>query len=122
MLISIIDNVIATMDANVSGASEKPLLAFPESSLKQLEALREPMEWIGTVFCNTVRPLLLVQGKWSYQVRVARARCTSDLRFTAVFFVLFCRSRCPGCSSSVSWSNDTVRQRGPPEDQDMSDS
>ena len=37
-------------------------------ALKQMDQLREPLDWIGPVFCNTVRPLLLVQGKWSYQV------------------------------------------------------
>ena len=26
------------------------------------------LELMGPVFCNTVRPLLLVQGRWSYQV------------------------------------------------------
>ena len=26
------------------------------------------LELMGPVFCNTVRPLLLVQGKWSYKV------------------------------------------------------
>ena len=28
------------------------------------------LELMGPVFCNTVRPLLLVQGKWSYKVRL----------------------------------------------------
>ncbi len=37
--------------------------------MKQLQILRQPTDWVGPVFCNTVRPLLLVQGKWSYQVR-----------------------------------------------------
>ncbi len=45
-----------------------PAAVLASLSLKQLEVLREPMDWIGAVFCNTVRPLLLVQGKWSYQV------------------------------------------------------
>merc|ERR1712223_359007 len=29
------------------------------------------LELMGPVFCNTVRPLLLVQGRWSYQVEMA---------------------------------------------------
>ena len=38
--------------------------------MKQLQILRQPTDWVGPVFCNTVRPLLLVQGKWSYQVSI----------------------------------------------------
>ena len=36
------------------------------------------LELMGPVFCNTVRPLLLVQGRWSYQVMVL---CSIVCRF-----------------------------------------
>ncbi len=82
LLVSIIDSVIAAMATavassnnngnNGSGKKDKdasgPAAVLASLQLRQLELLREPMEWIGAVFCNTVRPLLLVQGKWSYQV------------------------------------------------------
>lgn len=32
------------------------------------EVQQRLLELMGPVFCNTVRPLLLVQGRWSYQV------------------------------------------------------
>ncbi len=85
LLVSILDSVIAAMAAAANGngssgssngsAGSKdkdlgPGGVLASLSLKQLELLREPMEWIGAVFCNTVRPLLLVQGKWSYQVTI----------------------------------------------------
>ncbi len=33
-----------------------------------VEVQERLLELMGPVFCNTVRPLLLVQGRWSYQV------------------------------------------------------
>lgn len=35
------------------------------------EVQQRLLELMGPVFCNTVRPLLLVQGRWSYQVEMA---------------------------------------------------
>ena len=36
------------------------------------------LELMGPVFCNTVRPLLLVQGRWSYQV------CTLNIQLCSL--------------------------------------
>lgn len=36
-----------------------------------VEIQQRLLELMGPVFCNTVRPLLLVQGRWSYQVEMA---------------------------------------------------
>ena len=33
-----------------------------------VEIQQRLLELMGPVFCNTVRPLLLVQGKWSFRV------------------------------------------------------
>ena len=33
-----------------------------------VEVQQRLLQLMGPVFCNTVRPLLLVQGRWSYQV------------------------------------------------------
>lgn len=79
MLLSIIDHIISTLPNSTAAAKQSKRgskggsVAFSPSvaTLKQLEMLREPMDWVGQVFCNTVRPLLLIQGKWSYQVRNA---------------------------------------------------
>ena len=46
----------------------KAKFTLSAATMKQLQILRQPTDWVGPVFCNTVRPLLLVQGKWSYQV------------------------------------------------------
>lgn len=72
LLISILDHAINSFpNENTAG---EPGDAFTSPAIKKnLAMLKEPMEWLGPVFCNTMRPLLLVQGKWSYQVRMAIA-------------------------------------------------
>ena len=39
-----------------------------------VEIQQRLLELMGPVFCNTVRPLLLVQGRWSYQVNIAKKK------------------------------------------------
>ncbi len=62
LLVSIVDHVVASLQASGDSAPDWA------TAVQQMDLLKEPMEWIGPVFCNTVRPLLLVQGRWSYQV------------------------------------------------------
>ena len=69
LLISIVDTVIAALPKSAEKMDGGGL--FTAATLKQMDLLREPMDWIGPVFCNTVRPLLLVQGKWSYPVEMS---------------------------------------------------
>ena len=41
------------------------------------EVQQRLLELMGPVFCNTVRPLLLVQGRWSYQVLILLTKILS---------------------------------------------
>ena len=52
-----------------------------------VEIQQRLLELMGPVFCNTVRPLLLVQGRWSYQVNIAKKkRKKKSLTLTYFFF------------------------------------
>lgn len=81
LLVSIIDHMISSLPNGSSPTSHagrngksngtKAKFTLSAATMKQLQILRQPTDWVGPVFCNTVRPLLLVQGKWSYQVEIA---------------------------------------------------
>lgn len=64
-LVAVVDDVVRCL----------PDLSLHVQYLRNLGAMHcdvevQPrlLELMGPVFCNTVRPLLLVQGRWSYQV------------------------------------------------------
>ena len=67
LLISILDHAINSFPSENTASEAGDAFTSPAIK-KNLAMLKEPMEWLGPVFCNTMRPLLLVQGKWSYQV------------------------------------------------------
>lgn len=67
-LVAVVDDVVRCL----------PDLSLHVQYLRNLGAMHcdvevQPrlLELMGPVFCNTVRPLLLVQGRWSYQVEMA---------------------------------------------------
>ena len=52
-----------------------------------VEIQQRLLELMGPVFCNTVRPLLLVQGRWSYQVNIAKKKeIKKKFNFNLFFF------------------------------------
>lgn len=69
LLVSIIDHIVNGFPNSSSGDLGEVFTS--PATKKNMAMLKEPMEWLGPVFCNTVRPLLLVQGKWSYQVELS---------------------------------------------------
>lgn len=67
-LVAVVDDVVRSL----------PDLSTHVQFLRNLGAMhcdvdieQRLLELMGPVFCNTVRPLLLVQGRWSYQVEMA---------------------------------------------------
>lgn len=82
LLVSIIDHIVNGFPNSSSGDLGEVFTS--PATKKNMAMLKEPMEWLGPVFCNTVRPLLLVQGKWSYQVKL-----NSGIRNSKTYFCTY---------------------------------
>jgi len=67
-LVSVIDDIVRSLP-DISSHVE--FLRRLGSMHCDVEIESRLLELMGPVFCNTVRPLLLVQGKWSYKVESA---------------------------------------------------
>ena len=64
-LVAVIDDVVRSLPDISSHFSFLKKLGTMHADVNIQERL---LELMGPVFCNTVRPLLLVQGKWSFKV------------------------------------------------------
>jgi len=67
-LVAVIDDVVRSLPDISSHFSFLKKLGTMHADVNIQERL---LELMGPVFCNTVRPLLLVQGKWSFKVETA---------------------------------------------------
>ena len=95
-----------TSHAGRNGKSNgtKAKFTLSAATMKQLQILRQPTDWVGPVFCNTVRPLLLVQGKWSYQVSIHETLVQQHIDQNSL---RHSRSRSRGGFCSDTWSGRT---------------
>ena len=66
-LVAVIDDVVRSLPDISSHVAFLRRLGTMHADVEIQQRL---LELMGPVFCNTVRPLLLVQGKWSFKVRV----------------------------------------------------
>ena len=64
-LVAVIDDVVRSLP-DIS--SHLAFLRRLGTMHADVEIQQRLLELMGPVFCNTVRPLLLVQGKWSFRV------------------------------------------------------
>ena len=65
-LVAVIDDVVRSLPDISSHVAFLRRLGTMHADVEIQQRL---LELMGPVFCNTVRPLLLVQGKWSMKVR-----------------------------------------------------
>ena len=66
-LVAVIDDVVRSLPDISSHVAFLRRLGTMHADVEIQQRL---LELMGPVFCNTVRPLLLVQGKWSMKVRL----------------------------------------------------
>ena len=64
-LVAVIDDVVRSLPDISSHVAFLRRLGTMHADVEIQQRL---LELMGPVFCNTVRPLLLVQGKWSLKV------------------------------------------------------
>ena len=69
-LVAVIDDVVRSLP-DIS--SHLAFLRKLGTMHADVEIQQRLLELMGPVFCNTVRPLLLVQGKWSFRVMICDA-------------------------------------------------
>ena len=65
-LVAVIDDVVRSLPDISSHVAFLRRLGTMHADVEIQQRL---LELMGPVFCNTVRPLLLVQGKWSFKVK-----------------------------------------------------
>ena len=70
-LVAVIDDVVRSLP-DIS--SHLAFLRRLGTMHADVEIQQRLLELMGPVFCNTVRPLLLVQGKWSFRVIISGAQ------------------------------------------------
>ena len=67
-LVAVIDDVVRSLPDISSHVTFLRNLGTMHADVDIQQRL---LELMGPVFCNTVRPLLLVQGKWSFKVNIS---------------------------------------------------
>ena len=77
-LVAVIDDVVRSLPDISSHVAFLRRLGTMHADVEIQQRL---LELMGPVFCNTVRPLLLVQGKWSFKVKYSSCNILEHVQY-----------------------------------------